>query len=268
MRQNKAYLHKGDVEMNTNRIVLSKKSKRFLEDLRIYLFSSGKNADEIEDIVEELQVHLIEAERDGKSIDNIVGQSPKAYMDQISDEMLTDYQEWFTYIVIIVFGSFGFIIMNDLFQGSVSYSLLEIIGYLSIATVFIICVFQAFKYIAAHNLSKIVEYVIFYVLGLLPISLYIGLIFLNEVIETPVIHLEMLGMIITAILTLALLLAISYWAKTWAMLIILALLILPDTVLHSFHISETLHLLLGTSISFVGIAIYLVIHSKLSRAHS
>lgn len=49
--------------MKSAAVNLSSKSKSFLEDLRVYLFSSGKNSDGIESIVEELEVHLMEAEK-------------------------------------------------------------------------------------------------------------------------------------------------------------------------------------------------------------
>lgn len=42
---------------------LSKKSQNFIENLRVYLFSSGKQSDEIEQIVNELEIHLAEAEK-------------------------------------------------------------------------------------------------------------------------------------------------------------------------------------------------------------
>jgi len=46
-----------------NELQLSKKSQEFIENLNLYLFSKGKNPDEIEDIVSELEVHLFEAEK-------------------------------------------------------------------------------------------------------------------------------------------------------------------------------------------------------------
>jgi len=60
-----------------NDLKLSKKSQDFLENLRVYLFSSGKQWDEIEDIVNELEIYLFEAEKNGNSIEKIIGNSPK-----------------------------------------------------------------------------------------------------------------------------------------------------------------------------------------------
>src|SRR5699024_9109279 len=93
---------------------LSYKSRKFLEDLRVYLFSSGKDSNEIEQIVEELEIHLIEAEKNGKSIEKIVGHTPKEYMEQLSNEMPVDYKSWFKYVLIIISGAFSFTLANDL----------------------------------------------------------------------------------------------------------------------------------------------------------
>ena len=38
---------------------LSDKSRKFIDDLRLYLFSSGKNDQEIREIAEELEDHLM-----------------------------------------------------------------------------------------------------------------------------------------------------------------------------------------------------------------
>ncbi len=72
---------------------LSMKSTKFLEDLKIYLFSSGKKNEEIDDIIRDLADHLYEAESNGKSIEQIIGSSPKEYMQSLSAEMKTDYKD-------------------------------------------------------------------------------------------------------------------------------------------------------------------------------
>lgn len=132
---------------------LSEKSKAFLENLRLYLFSKGKNSAEIEDIIEELEVHLLEAEKSGKPIEKIIGKSPKEYMEMVSDEMAIDYRTWIKYIAFIILGSFSFTIFRDLLKGSLSYSVLEIVGHIAIGIIFIISVFTGFKYISTTNLS-------------------------------------------------------------------------------------------------------------------
>lgn len=92
------------------------------------MFSSGKNEQETKEITDELEVHLYEAEQNGKSIDQIVGASPKEYMMSISSEMKNDYRAWAKYVPLIIIGAMSFSILGDLIQGPLSYSLLKIIG--------------------------------------------------------------------------------------------------------------------------------------------
>src|SRR5690625_4310577 len=101
-----------------NEFQLSKKSQELLGNLRVYLLSTGKNSDEIDEIKTELETHLIEAEQKGKPIEKIIGKSSKDYMEAVSNEMDIDYRTWMKYIVLIIFGSFTFTIYPDLMQGN------------------------------------------------------------------------------------------------------------------------------------------------------
>lgn len=73
--------------------MLSKESEQFLSELHWYLISKGKNDREINEITEELEVHLMEAESEGKDVSHIIGESPKKYIKSIGKSMRTDYRE-------------------------------------------------------------------------------------------------------------------------------------------------------------------------------
>ncbi|WP_407271161.1 hypothetical protein [Radiobacillus sp. PE A8.2] len=73
--------------------MISKQSEQFLIELRMYLISKGKNDEEINQITEELEDHLLEAEAAGKDIKHIIGESPKQYMKSIGKSMDTDFRE-------------------------------------------------------------------------------------------------------------------------------------------------------------------------------
>jgi uncharacterized membrane-anchored protein len=75
--------------------MLSKKSEQFLIELRMHLMSKGKNDNEINEITEELEDHLLQAEAEGKDVTHIVGESPKQYMKSIGESMKTDYRQIF-----------------------------------------------------------------------------------------------------------------------------------------------------------------------------
>jgi len=247
---------------------LSEKSKTFLGDLRVYLFSSGKNSEDIDDVVEQLEVHLVEAEKNGKSIDKIIGDSPKDYMNQLSSEMTVDIKSSLKNISIIILGAFSFFIIGDAINGNLAYSLLELFGYLVIALIFIVTVFVAFKYISGRGLSNLQQMMVLFPVTMLLMGMFIGLIYLNRSIETPVIQFGTTGTIIVASLTAILLIIGSWRAKTAVLPIILTLLYLPEYLLGFSTMQETTQLTVGMFISYAGIAIYVFIAFKKSDEQS
>ncbi|MBM7600888.1 DNA-binding ferritin-like protein (Dps family) [Virgibacillus halotolerans] len=251
--------------MNIHNTPLSQQSKTFLEDLRVYLFSSGKNTDEIEEVVEELTDHLLEAEKKGKSIEGIIGQSPKEYMEQISNEMPVDYMAWFKYIPIIILVGFSITILSDLGRGKLIYSVLEVVGYLLIAGLFLLATFTGLKYVSGNHFSIRKQALIFGVLGGFPMLLFVGLIYLNRMVETPTIHFGLAGSIVIGVMALILIIAVSIWAKTWILIIIPALFALPDVILNQTALQENTQLLLSSFISLGGIAVFLFISFKMSK---
>ncbi|WP_339228591.1 DUF1129 family protein [Oceanobacillus sp. FSL K6-2867] len=246
-------------------ITLSKKSKQFLENLRVYLFSTGKKEKEIDEIVEELEDHLMQAEQNGKSIEHIIGQSPKYYMELLASEMPIDVKAWMKYIPMILFGAFSFTIVQDLFEGTLAYSLLEIFGFLIISVLFLASISLAFRYIAGKNLSSRKQFVILYPVALLPLALFFGLIFLNKQVTTPLINFGLIGTIIIGIVTVIFIIGISIWSKTWVLPIVLAFVTLPDYLLGFTSLTESTRLITGTCFTFGGIMIYFWVSSKVAK---
>ncbi|HWI48114.1 MAG TPA: hypothetical protein VNU45_07845, partial [Rummeliibacillus sp.] len=72
--------------------------------------------------------------------------------------------------------------------------------------------------------------------------------------------------IISTIIALVLLIGISIWAKSWAVLIILGLLLLPDLVFHQFDINTETQLILSSVITFGGIGLYIYLSSNIRNA--
>lgn len=250
-----------------NELQLSKKSQDFLENLSVYLFSSGKRTDEIEDIVSELEVHLFEAEKEGKPIEKIIGKSPKEYMKMVSDEMEIDYRTWFKYICFIIFGSFSFSIFIDLWEGNLSYSILEIIGHIVIGAIFITSVFTGFKFISTTNRSLKIQGLILGCIVILPMALFFGLIYLNRAIDTPVIHFGNKGSLVIGMIAAIILIGVSIWAKSWTLIVIMAFLVLPDYLLNLTSMQEETQLILGIIITYGGIGSYLWILSRLEKSN-
>lgn len=74
--------------------MLSKQANQFIIELKMYLMSKGKNDQEINVVIDELSDHLLQAEAAGKNIKDIIGDSPRAYMKSIGQEMGFDIKQF------------------------------------------------------------------------------------------------------------------------------------------------------------------------------
>ena len=98
--------------------VLSKKSNQFMMELKMYLMSKGKNDKEVDEILVEIEDHLIQAEAEGKNIRDITGDSPRAYMKSIGQEMGFDGNQFLTLapmtvLLLVAFSCFTPAIWGD-----------------------------------------------------------------------------------------------------------------------------------------------------------
>src|SRR5699024_10551688 len=89
------------------KMTLSKESDQFLRNLQAYLLVSGKKESEILEITSELERELLEAEKDGKSVEVIIGKSPETYMESIGHKMKTDVKQSVFAGLAIIFGAFS-----------------------------------------------------------------------------------------------------------------------------------------------------------------
>jgi len=237
--------------------LLSDQSRKFIDDLRLYLFSSGKNDHEINEIAEELEMHLIEAEMHGKSIEKIVGSSPKEYMINISNEMKTDYRQWAKYVPLIVISAMSFLILGDLLQGTLSYSILEIMGTVLFSLMFMGGVFIAFRYVASNQVSRLKEFLIMLLPIMISMIFFVVLIVVDSIYKTPVIDFNWFGSIVIGLIALSFVVLFSIWAKTAVMLVILIALHLPAFILSFTSLGEVPQLIIGMVITYILIGLYL-----------
>ncbi|MFP7298937.1 HAAS domain-containing protein [Neobacillus niacini] len=237
---------------------LSKKSQKFIDDLKLYLFSSGKNDQEITEITEELEVHLLEAEQNGKSIDQIVGASPKEYMMSISSEMKNDYRAWAKYVPLIILGAMSFSVLGDLIEGPLSYSLLKILGTVVNSILFIAGVMFAFRYVARNQVSRMKELLIF-MLPIMISMLFIGAILIVDTIyKTPVIEFGLAVSYLIGAIFLLFIIFFSVWAKTAVLPITLIALHLPTLLLSFTTFNEEARLITGMMFTYLIMGLYML----------
>jgi len=241
---------------------LSANSTRFVENLRVYLFSSGKKDEEIDDIIHELEDHLYEAELKGKSIEKIIGSSPKEYMQSISKEMNTDYKGWAKYIPLLIVGSFSYTVFKDLLSGPLSYGILTIIGSIIYSLLFFAGVMAALRYTASRQVTRKKEFFIFLLPTVLS-TLFIGAILLIDLLyPSPIIEFGVLGSSIIGILLLISIIIFSIWTKTAILPVTLLALYLPELALSQTSLNEVTRMIISMITTYIIIGAYLLIILK------
>ncbi|TKC17106.1 HAAS domain-containing protein [Robertmurraya kyonggiensis] len=244
---------------------ISKDSREFLENLRLYLFSSGKNGKEIEEIIGELEDHLFEAEKNGKNVEDIIGKTPKEYMEQIANEMSIDIKGLLKYIPIIVIGAFSYILLGDAIRGELEYSVFEMVGYPFIFLFSLLLTSVLFKYVASNKISKIKEWFMFGVMGSTPLVLFIALIFLDRFYHTPAIQLGVVGKVIAIILPILVFVGIAIWSKTWVSIVLPIILFFPEFILDRTDLVESTKLTVSGIIVPVCFVAYALIVMKIEK---
>ncbi len=242
---------------------LSNESQTFLMNLKLYLVSSGKKESEVEDIVTELEDHLYEAEKNGKNVASITGQTPKEYMAQLADEMSFDRNVILKYVPIVMIGGFAYFLMGEAVNGKLAFSLLELVGYPVLSLFILFMIAMGFRYIASRKPSKIKEKLIYTLLGIVPIGLYSALIIGNRYVLTPEFHFGWFGNLVAVFFSIIVLIGMAIWSKAWFPVVLPFVLYLPQIIINDLGFQESTKAIL-TSLSiplFVGG--YLLIHLKI-----
>ncbi|MGD6994356.1 HAAS domain-containing protein [Sutcliffiella horikoshii] len=245
-----------------NQLPLSKNSQRFIENLSVYLFSCGKKTNEIDEITDELEVHLYEAEKENKSVEHIIGNSPKEYMEQISGEMSFDVRGWAKYVPIIILGAFSGIVLKDIVFGGFQYSLVELIGYPLVCIVLLLAYMWTFRHISSHNFSKAKEFFFFGSASFLSMALFLGLMFLPNYIDSPIIMLGYYGNLIVASLAITFLIGISIWSKNIVSIVLPFFYIVPEYLVGFTDLSAGNQLWISSIIMYALIGAYLFFEIK------
>ncbi len=108
---------------------MTKEGEKFIQEMRVYLLTRGVNEEEIDSFLMEAEDHLIEGEKEGKTVKQIFGQSPKVYAKELFDSMDISTKENRKLITRLMAGIFGTFLVSQLIDGNTSFSIFEIIGY-------------------------------------------------------------------------------------------------------------------------------------------
>ena len=244
---------------------ISKESQDFLDNLRVYLISSGKKEVEINEIIEELEDHLCEAEKNGKNIDDIIGKSPKEYMNQVASEMSFDLKGLVKYIPIILIGAIAFIITGKAIRGILEFSIIELVGYPLVFLLSLLTIAIVFRYASSRQLSKMVEWFVCGITGILPVLLFIILIYIKDASNAPSFEFGVIGNIVAISCAIIIFISLSVWSKSSVLIIIPILLFLPEGIINLTTLQEQTKAILNAIIPFALIGIYLLIYINIER---
>lgn len=248
-------------------MTLSTESTRFLEDLKVYLLASGKNELATNEIVNELEDHLIEAEADGKSVRAITGDSPADYIQSISKEMAFDPKEAFWIVLQVFLGASSFLYLQNLLDGTTTFSILLVGGFLLISAVYLTTLAFLFRQDALRDGAhpRIMRYGIH---GSIHFLLIIGLLIVNGLVDSPKITLfPSVGWMIGTLLILWIL--VTAWkTKTWILPIALLVYFVPQIILRSvFDWSELTSGLVGYAVAAITMTVAFIRESKQDQSN-
>ncbi|WP_242240185.1 DUF1129 domain-containing protein [Bacillus cereus group sp. BfR-BA-01309] len=211
---------------------ISKEGEKFLIDTKVYLITKGMKEEDVDAFLEDAELHLIEGEKEGKTVKDIFGDSPKEYAEELAKEMEKDKGGSIKSILAMIIGIGGYwLLTNILFENpnhEFTLTNVQLIGYPIVLMITIVGTIFAFK--MSSFKSKIKEFSIIYVASLLPILLLVLLMFMNKWYGTPVLQLTtMQSYILAGIVLLVLLIGEAYilgWIGILAVIVPLVIMFL------------------------------------------
>ncbi|WP_395760813.1 DUF1129 domain-containing protein [Bacillus sp. 3G2] len=192
---------------------ISKEGEKFLIDTKVYLITKGMKEEDVDAFLEDAELHLIEGEKDGKTVKDIFGDSPKEYAEELAKEMEKYKGGSIKSILAMIIGIGGYwLLTNILFENpnhEFTLTNVQLIGYPIVLMITIVGTIFAFK--MSSFKSKVKEFSIIYVASLLPILLLVLLMFMNKWYGTPVLQLTtMQSYILAGVILLVLLIGEAY----------------------------------------------------------
>ncbi|HDR3648184.1 DUF1129 domain-containing protein [Bacillus cereus group sp. Bce001] len=113
--------------------MLSQESRDFLANTGTYLKAKGISEQDIESFLEDAELHLTEGEKRGKSVEDIFGDSPKEYANQLVKEMQVDYKRNLAWLATAIMSILCYWTIPDLLFRNLNepytISLIGLIGY-------------------------------------------------------------------------------------------------------------------------------------------
>ncbi|MES1036331.1 HAAS domain-containing protein [Bacillus pumilus] len=163
--------------------MVSKETRHVLLELKLYLISKGKNQDEIDELMDELTTHAVEAEKDGKTGEALFGGNPRGYADELEKEMSGNHTDWVPFVSAFLIGSLFYMILSDAISQSLSYSWYALIGYPLVLVANVIMIIVMFRASAFQTGGRAFLY--FWILGIFQLTSMVTIKLMDQKIGIP-----------------------------------------------------------------------------------
>jgi len=202
--------------------MLSNKAEQFLIELRLYLIQNGKSDNDIQAIVEELEDHLIEAEKEGKSIESIIGENPKQYMKSIGQELPIDKSGLLVLIPASILVILAYMSFIPALEGTFRLSLnLVLWGSLLVIISLLLYAFALFKGVPKFFHSTKLLYIFIYSTSIIVSGGWVAFLFwMNSQPETPLFVATKSQNVIIALVCVLIFSLYAIYTKSWITIIV------------------------------------------------
>ncbi|CAM3917221.1 DUF1129 domain-containing protein [Bacillus paramycoides] len=196
---------------------VSKEGEKFLIDTKVYLITKGIKEEDVDAFLEDAELHLIEGEKEGKTVSDIFGDSPKAYAEELAKEMEKDKSGSIKSILAMIMGVGGYWLLTHILFNNPNQQFtltnVQLIGYPIVLMITIVGTIVAFR--MSSFKSKLVEFGIIYMIVMVPILLLVLLMFIDKWYGTSVLQLTTIQTYILAAIIFLLLLIGEVYVLGW-----------------------------------------------------
>ncbi|WP_019415117.1 hypothetical protein [Paenisporosarcina sp. TG20] len=249
--------------------MLTTRSINFIDNLRIYLLTSGKNENEVKEVTEELRDHLIESEKHGKSIDEIIEGTPEDCMDSIKLEMKTDYTSIVKNMPIYFLGVMAYFIMGPAIREEFELNMFQVIGFPIISAIGLLIYIFLLQKSSKNQYSSKKFFLLGMIAGASVTALFILLLLGSNFFVEPFYKASPIGTSVIIVICIAIFISLAFWSKTFSAIWVPALLFIPDYFYRFLNVKEETIVMISMA-SFVLIFIFmmlsLLISHRLSKA--
>lgn len=256
--------------------MLSKEAEQFLTEFRLEMMAHGKKDEAIDDMEAELEDHLIQAEKEGKCVDDITGGSVKQYIKSISGEMprVNNIQKYITLFIIYLA---GILTVPNLISGDFDWTLSNLLYYVGVIVLGPLMIYYGMKYIIVNYASFKTEKielkgtVLLFVLSFIYMGILVGSVFLVR--NYPLVtffELDKNTNITIGFILLAILVIGSLVMKQWFYTILALVLAAPEIIAQIFASGgpDTESYIIISSVSLLIAVIILFIAIRLTAKRS